>query len=41
MKARFMLIAAATVLTAAAQETRSATRLTNDHYFDFERVSDV
>ena len=41
MKMRFFLIAAATVLTAAAQETRSATRLTNDHYFDFERVSDA
>src|SRR5580700_6303299 len=24
---------------AVSQETRSATRLTNDHYFDFERVS--
>jgi len=28
-------------LSAAAQETRSANRLTNDHYFDFERVSNA
>jgi dipeptidyl aminopeptidase/acylaminoacyl peptidase len=26
---------------AVSQETRSATRLTNDHYFDFERVSNA
>jgi len=26
---------------ARSQETRSATRLTNDHYFDFERVSNA
>jgi len=31
----FLSLAAA----AFAQETRSATRLTNDHYFDFERVA--
>jgi Tol biopolymer transport system component len=27
--------------TGSSQETRSATRLTNDHYFDFERVSNA
>jgi dipeptidyl aminopeptidase/acylaminoacyl peptidase len=36
--AAFVSLAAA---TAAAQETPSATRLTNDHYFDLERVSDA
>ena len=44
MKTRFVVLAACAALaafTAAAQETRSATRLTNDHYFDFERVSNA
>jgi len=43
MKTRFALLTAlvSLALTAAAQETRSATRLTNDHYFDFERVSNA
>ena len=36
--ASFVLLAA---FTAASQETHSATRLTNDHYFDFERVSNA
>src|SRR5487761_2062707 len=44
MKARFFALAGAMVLgalTASSQETKSATRLTNEHYFDFERVSDA
>ncbi len=44
MKNRFVVLAALVPLaafTAASQETRSATRLTNDHYFDFERVSNA
>jgi dipeptidyl aminopeptidase/acylaminoacyl peptidase len=44
MKIRFVVLAAfasVAAFTAAAQETRSATRLTNDHYFDFERVSNA
>ena len=36
-----LLVLALAALTASAQETRSATRLTNDHYFDFERVSNA
>ena len=42
MKTRFVVPAALVSLaafTAVSQETHSATRLTNDHYFDFERVS--
>lgn len=44
MKIRFIVLGAA--LSAAAQfavsqETASPTRLTNDHYFDFERVNDA
>ena len=39
MRIRIALLAAMAVFSASAQETRSATRLTNDHYFDFERVS--
>jgi dipeptidyl aminopeptidase/acylaminoacyl peptidase len=35
----FLALLAFAALTASSQETRSATRLTNDHYFDFERVS--
>jgi hypothetical protein len=34
-------IASLAAITAAAQETPSPTRLTNDHYFDLERVSDA
>jgi dipeptidyl aminopeptidase/acylaminoacyl peptidase len=44
MKTRLAVIAAFASLAAyiaTAQETRSATRLTNDHYFDFERVSNA
>jgi dipeptidyl aminopeptidase/acylaminoacyl peptidase len=44
MKIRFVVLAALVSLaafTAASQETRSATRLTNDRYFDFERVSNA
>ena len=44
MKTRFALLAALAFLTAvvaSSQETHSATRLTNDHYFDFERVSNA
>ncbi|HVO99210.1 MAG TPA: S9 family peptidase [Bryobacteraceae bacterium] len=44
MKIQFFALAGAMVLaalTAFPQETKSATRLTNDHYFDFERVSDA
>jgi Tol biopolymer transport system component len=44
MKTRYYVLAALASLvavTAIAQETRSATRLTNEHYFDFERVSDA
>ncbi|HEY1496418.1 MAG TPA: S9 family peptidase [Candidatus Solibacter sp.] len=39
MRVRIVLLAALAAFSASAQETRSATRLTNDHYFDFERVS--
>jgi dipeptidyl aminopeptidase/acylaminoacyl peptidase len=39
MKTRIVLLAALAAFTVVAQETRSANRLTNDHYFDFERVS--
>ena len=39
MKIRIVLLAALAAFTVVAQETRSADRLTNDHYFDFERVS--
>ena len=35
----FLALLAFAALNASSQETRSATRLTNDHYFDFERVS--
>ena len=44
MKTRFFVIAAVisfAAVNAVSQETRSATRLTNDHYFDFERVSNA
>jgi Tol biopolymer transport system component len=44
MKTRFVVLAAFVTMaafTATSQETRSATRLTNDHYFDFERVSNA
>src|SRR5580700_7352928 len=44
MKIRFAVLAVVVPLvafTAAAQETHSATRLTNDHYFDLERVSNA
>ena len=44
MTIRFTVLAAfasLAVFTAASQETRSATRLTNDHYFDFERVNNA
>jgi dipeptidyl aminopeptidase/acylaminoacyl peptidase len=44
MSTRFAVLAALVSLaafTAASQETHSATRLTNDHYFDFERVSNA
>jgi dipeptidyl aminopeptidase/acylaminoacyl peptidase len=46
MTTRTLFLASLTALTAlaftaGAQETRSATRLTNDHYFDFERVSNA
>jgi len=37
--AAFASLAAFTA--AFSQETHSATRLTNDHYFDFERVSNA
>ena len=40
MSTRLIMLALA-ALSAAAQETRSANRLTNDHYFDFERVSNA
>jgi len=40
MKFSLALVAFA-ALNVSAQETRSATRLTNDHYFDFERVSNA
>ena len=39
MKTRLFVLIGCLSLTAFSQETRSATRLTNDHYFDFERVS--
>jgi Tol biopolymer transport system component len=44
MSTRFAVLAACVSLaafTAASQETHSATRLTNDQYFDFERVSNA
>ncbi|HWY48982.1 MAG TPA: hypothetical protein VNX70_16450, partial [Bryobacteraceae bacterium] len=43
MKTPLVVLALASLVafTAAAQETRSSTRLTNDHYFDFERVSNA
>src|SRR5580700_9732065 len=41
MKTRLILLGACVSFAAFAQETRSATRLTNDHYFDFERVSNA
>src|SRR5580693_2912657 len=41
MRIRFTALAGLAGFTAAAQETRSATRLTNDHYFDLERVSNA
>jgi len=44
MRTRLAVLAAFVSLaafTAASQETRSATRLTNDRYFDFERVSNA
>jgi dipeptidyl aminopeptidase/acylaminoacyl peptidase len=44
MKTRFFVLAAFVSLAtfpASSQETHSATRLTNDHYFDFERVSNA
>ena len=44
MKTRLVALAAFLSLaafTSVAQETPSATRLTNDHYFDFERVSNA
>jgi dipeptidyl aminopeptidase/acylaminoacyl peptidase len=44
MKTRLAAFAACVsvaAFTAASQETRSTTRLTNDHYFDFERVSNA
>ena len=37
----FLAMLALAAFCADAQETRSATRLTNDHYFDFERVSNA
>jgi dipeptidyl aminopeptidase/acylaminoacyl peptidase len=37
----FVILLAFAALNASSQETRSATRLTNDHYFDFERVSNA
>jgi len=39
MRIRIALLATLVAFAAAAQETRSTTRLTNDHYFDLERVS--
>jgi len=36
-----LALASLVAFTTAAQETRSSTRLTNDHYFDFERVSNA
>jgi dipeptidyl aminopeptidase/acylaminoacyl peptidase len=44
MRTRLLVLAALVSLaafTAISQERRSATRLTNDHYFDFERVSNA
>ena len=44
LKIRFIVLAvfaSLAVFTAAAQETRSATRLTNDHYFDLERLNNA
>src|SRR5579863_1182829 len=37
----FLALLTLAALSAEAQEIRSATRLTNDHYFDFERVSNA
>lgn len=37
----FLAMLALAAWSADAQEIRSATRLTNDHYFDFERVSNA
>ena len=37
----FTCLVSLAVAIAAAQETRSATRLTTDHYLDFERVSNA
>ena len=44
MKIRTAALAAlilSAAFTAASQETRSTTRLTNDHYFDLERISNA
>ena len=44
MKIRVFVLGACVswaAFTAASQETRSSTRLTNDHYFDLERVSNA
>ena len=44
MKNRLVVLAAFLLLaafTTVSQETPSATRLTNDHYFDFERLSNA
>jgi dipeptidyl aminopeptidase/acylaminoacyl peptidase len=44
MKTRTAVLSAlvlAAAFVAAAQETRSSTRLTNDHYFDLERISNA
>jgi dipeptidyl aminopeptidase/acylaminoacyl peptidase len=44
MKTRFAVLAVLASLAAYpawSQETKSANRLTNDHYFDFERVSNA
>jgi dipeptidyl aminopeptidase/acylaminoacyl peptidase len=39
MKTAFVLLLLSLAFPAASQENHSATRLTNDHYFDLERVS--
>ena len=39
--AAFATLLSCAALPAISQETPSATRLTNDHYFDFERVSNA
>src|SRR5882724_12302003 len=41
MKLRNVLLVSLSVFTAAAQEPHSADRLTNDHYFDLERVNNA